>query len=303
MMRRCIAGLLLLALAAPAAGEVLTVTLLGTGTPRPDAERFSQAILVETAGGERLLFDAGRGAAMRLHQIGVSSDRIDRVFLTHLHYDHIVGLDDVWLTARLWQRPEPLPVMGPQGTEEFVAHLMQAYAADRAVRHRQSGLPEAAGDLEAVEIEPGVVYANGSLKVTAFAVAHGEVKPAFGYRIDDGPRSVVISGDTTYSENLVRHAAGADAVIHDAMMASEAFLERNPRLRKVQQYHATPEQVGQAMAQAQPKLVVLVHVLRFGVSREQLLEGVREHYSGDVRLGEDLMALDIGESVYVYRRR
>ncbi len=295
--------LLLLVLVAPAAGEVLTATLLGTGTPRPDAERFSQAILVETAAGERLLFDAGRGAAMRLHQIGVSSNRIDRVFLTHLHYDHIVGLDDVWLTARLWQRPKSLPVLGPAGTAAFVKHLSQAYAADHAVRHRQSGLPTDAGALEAVEIEPGVVYANGPLKVTAFAVSHGAVKPAFGYRIDDGPRSVVISGDTTYSENLVRHAEGADAVVHEVMMASEALLKSNPRLRKVQEYHATPEQVGRAMAQAKPKLVVLVHVLRFGVSREQLLGAVREHYSGDVRMGEDLMALDIGESVYVYQRR
>ena len=223
-MRRVGYVLILVLLASPAAAQVLTVTLLGTGTPRPDIEHFSQAILVE-AGDTKLLFDAGRGATMRLHQIGISSDQINKVFLTHLHYDHIVGLDDVWLTARLWQRAEPLKVLGPKGTEEFVEHLRQAYEVDHRVRRRQSGLAMDLGDIWAEEVEPGVVYLDGELKVTAFTVDHGEAKPAFGYRVDYGPRSVVISGDTTYSSNLVEWAKGADVVIHEVMMASETVVE------------------------------------------------------------------------------
>ena len=240
-MRRVGYVLILALLASLAAAQVLTVTLLGTGMPRPDIEHFSQAILVE-AGDTKFLFDAGRGATMRLHQIGISSDQIDKIFLTHLHYDHIVGLDDVWLTARLWQRAEPLKVLGPKGTEEFVEHLRQAYEVDHRVRRRQSGLAMDLGDLWVEEVEPGVVYLDGELKVTAFTVDHGEVKPAFGYRVDYGPRSVVISGDTTYLSNLVVWAKGADVVIHEVMMASETLLKENPRMQKVEKYHSSPKQ-------------------------------------------------------------
>ena len=301
-MRRVGYVLILVLLASPAAAQVLTVTLLGTGTPRPDIEHFSQAILVE-AGDTKLLFDAGRGATMRLHQIGISSDQIDKVFLTHLHYDHIVGLDDVWLTARLWQRAEPLKVLGPKGTEEFVEHLRRAYEVDHRVRRRQSGLAMDLGDLWAEEVEPGVVYLEGDLKVTAFTVDHGAVKPAFGYRVDYGPRSVVISGDTTYSSNMVVWAKGTDVVIHEVMMASETLLKKNPRMQKVEKYHSSPKQAGQVLAQIKPKLGILVHMLKFGVTEEQVLEALGEHYKGEVRLGEDLMAMDIGDSVYVYQRR
>lgn len=292
---------LLLALWAPAAGaQVLTATLLGTGTPRPDPERYSQAILLE-AGERRLLFDAGRGAMLRLRQIGIGAETIDRVFLTHLHYDHTVGLDDVWLTARLWQRPGPLPVAGPAGTAEFVGHLRAAYRADVEARAAHSRLPAAAGALEGRDLEPGVALADGELTVTAFSVAHGPA-PALGYRIDYAGRSVVISGDTAYTENLVRHARGADVVIHEVMMASEAMLERNPRLRRVSEYHATPAEVARAFAETAPRLGVLVHMLPFGLSEEDALAAVRAGWPGEVLIGRDLMAVDVGEFISVYQR-
>ena len=294
-------ALLLLALWAPAAGaQVLTATLLGTGTPRPDPERYSQAILLE-AGQRRLLFDAGRGAVLRLRRIGVGAETIDRVFLTHLHFDHTVGLDDVWLTARLWQRPGPLPVAGPAGTEEFVGHLRAAYRTDVEVRAAHSRLPAAAGALEGRDLEPGVALADGELTVTAFSVAHGPV-PALGYRIDYAGRSVVISGDTAYTENLVRHARGADVVIHEVMMASEAMLERNPRLRRVSEYHATPAEVARAFTETEPRLGVLVHMLPFGLSEEDALAAVRAGWPGEVLIGRDLMAIDVGEFISVYQR-
>ena len=295
------AGLLLLALWAPAAGaQVLTATLLGTGTPRPDPARQGQAILIE-AGERRLLFDAGRGALLRLRQIGVGAETLDRVFLTHLHFDHTVALDDVWLTARLWRRAAPLAVAGPPGTAEFVRHLRAAYRTDVEARAAHSRLPADAGALEGRDLEPGVALRDGELAVTAFAVAHGPV-PALGYRIDYAGRSVVISGDTTYTENLARHAKGADVVIHEMVMVSEAMLERNPRLRRVSEYHATPAEAARTFAEAAPRLGVLVHLLPFGLSEADALAAVRAGWDGEVRIGRDLMAIDVGEAVHVYQR-
>ena len=120
---------------------------------------------------------------------------------------------------------------------------------------------------------------------TAFTVDHGAVKPAFGYRVDYGPRSVVISGDTTYSSNLVVWAMGADVVIHEVMMASETLLKENPRMQKVEKYHSSPKQAGQILAQIKPKLGILVHMLKFGVTEEHVLEALGKHYKGEVGWG------------------
>ena len=107
--------------------EGMKVTLLGTGTPFPNAERFGSAILVEVAG-TKLLFDCGRAVVIRLTQAGVSPKEVDALFLTHLHSDHVVGIPDLWLSGWLLGRSKPLPIWGPQGTSSMARHLAQAFA-------------------------------------------------------------------------------------------------------------------------------------------------------------------------------
>jgi ribonuclease Z len=162
---------------------VIKVTLLGTGTPFPNAERFGSAILVEV-GGEKLLFDCGRGAAIRLTQAGVALDSVDELFLTHLHSDHTVGIPDLWLTGWFLGRDHPLRVWGPPGTREMTEHLSRAYQFDVQTREHTENLPPKGVEVDAEEIEQGDIYIRGLLRVSAFLVDHGPVKPAFGYRID-----------------------------------------------------------------------------------------------------------------------
>src|SRR5438477_5868647 len=107
--------------------DAMKVTLLGTGTPFPNAERFGPAILVEVAG-TKLLFDCGRAVVIRLTQAGVSPKEVDALFLTHLHSDHVVGIPDLWLSGWLLGRSKPLPIWGPQGTSSMARHLAQAFA-------------------------------------------------------------------------------------------------------------------------------------------------------------------------------
>lgn len=291
----CLAGLLLLPAGVMAA--YLEVTLLGTGTPRPDAERFGPATVVE-AGGRYFLFDAGRGATIRLRQAGIPLGRIEGVFLTHLHSDHLSGLDDLWLTGWIWQRPRPLEVHGPAGVKGVAAGLEGAYAADVAYRSGHTGLDAAAAAIAAREIGgEGVVYAADGVTITAFEVDHGPVKPAYGFRLEFHDRTVVISGDTTYSPNLVRHARGADLLVHEIAAADGALLDGNPRLRKVLGYHTTPQQLRRVIEEAAPRAAVLTHVLAFGPGAEQDIAALEADYPERLRVGEDLLRIGVGDTI------
>ena len=232
-----------IALAAPASSQNLKVTLLGTGAPRPVMERFGPSILVE-AGKEKLLFDCGRGATMRLYQLKAPFADLTALFLTHLHSDHIVGISDFYLTGWILGRSTPLRVWGPAGTADMMSHLEQAYQFDIHVRRDvDEMLPPQGVVVVAKDIEQGVVYQNGDLKVTAFTVDHAPIKPAFGYRIDYGGHSVVLSGDTRYNENLIHFSQGADVLIHE-VIDPEAFRAGNAvfnpeRTQKVIAHHTT----------------------------------------------------------------
>src|SRR6185437_13529858 len=235
-------GIALFAIAftsATAQGQEIKVTLLGTGSPAPVITRFGPSTLVE-AGGQKYLFDAGRGAMQRLNQIKVKWQDVQGVFLTHLHSDHVVGFPDLWLTGWLVGpgRNIPLPVRGPRGTVKMMSLLEQAFDYDLRVRpYVDRAVPEGAVIL-AEDIGEGVALEKGGVKITAFEVDHTPVHPAFGYRIDYAGRSVVLSGDTRVSENLVRYAHGVDLLIHE--VAAPEAIERAGHPAGTREDHCLP---------------------------------------------------------------
>jgi ribonuclease Z len=293
---------ILAAAAVCGAAPALTVTLLGTGNPRP-AIRGGPAILVE-GGGRTLLFDAGRGAEEALFARRVN---VDAVFLTHLHSDHTVGVPDVWLTGWLFGRSGPLRVFGPSGTADLCRGLEHAYAFDVHMRRDvDEKLPARGADLEPREIADGSVVAEGALRVTAFRVDHGPVQPALGYRIDGGGHSVVLSGDTRPSENLVRLARGTDVLIHEVIApeaerggAASSFSSQ--QRERIIAHHTTPEQAGEIFARVKPKLAVYSHIVPSFATGADLVPPTRKTYSGPLEVGEDGMTIEIGESVRVIR--
>jgi ribonuclease Z len=289
--------------AAPADSQNFKVTLLGTGNPRPALERFGPSILVQ-AGKEELLFDCGRGATQRIYQLEIPFAEVTALFLTHLHSDHTVSIPDLYLTGWLMGRTAPLRVWGPAGTASMMSHLQQAYEFDIHIRRDvDEKLPAQGAVVIAKDIDEGVVYQNSDLKVTAFAVDHGPVKPAFGYRIDFAGHSVVLSGDTRYSENLIKFSHGADLLIHEVLdpeayaAADQIFSEEQKQ--KVIAHHTTPEQAGSIFTQVKPKLAVYSHIVP--LNAPELVAHTRRTYSGPLVVGEDLMSFDIGEKLEVHR--
>ena len=279
------------------------VTLLGTGYPQPRMDRFGPSTLVE-AGSEKFLFDCGRGAAQRLAQINVSFADVSALFLTHLHSDHTVGIPDLWLTGWVQGRKVPFRVWGPTGTQQMMSHLERAYEFDIHIRRDvDEKLPAQGVVVVAKDIDQGVVYRSREVKITAFIVDHGPVKPALGYRIDYAGHSVVLSGDTRFSENLIRFSEGTDVLVHE-VIDPDAFRIQNPsfspeRVRIVVAHHTTPEQAGTVFARVKPKLAVYSHVVPGDTP--SLIPLTRKTYSGPLEVGEDLMSFEIGEKVVVRR--
>lgn len=304
-------SLLLLPLTVLAEDE-FRVTLLGTGDPIPRIDRFGPATLVQV-GGQELLFDVGRGASQRLVQMGLALSQLDGIFLTHFHSDHVNGLPDLWMTGWIpppfGRRKENFEVWGPVGTESMLKHLEKAFELNTEIRIPDELLPREGIITKAHEFDKnGVVYSKDGVIVTAFAVDHGEhIKPAYGYRIDYQGRSVVISGDTRYDENLIKAAKGADLVIHEVALASEELLASSEQFRRIVAHHTTPEEAGIVFAKIKPKLAVYTHLVMLSSATipeaplESLITRTRTNYDGPLVIGEDLMTFIVDDKVSIYQ--
>lgn len=286
----------------PVPPDTLKIILLGTGVGPPvNLRQYGASTLIE-AGGVRLLFDCGRGATLRLAQVGVPLGSVSRLFLTHLHSDHVIQIPDLLLTGWVGGgRKVPLEVWGPEGTSDMMEHLQRAFAFD--IHMRRDVDEKAPGDgikVVSRDIEQGVVFDQQGVKVTAFLVDHSPVAPAFGYRIDYRGRSVVLSGDTRVSENLIRFARGADVLVHEVLDAEtvRAWFPTNPKMvEAILAKHTTPEQAGEVFTRVKPRLAVYSHA----PDAERVSTQTRKTYAGPLQGAEDMLTIEIGGQIEVRR--
>jgi ribonuclease BN (tRNA processing enzyme) len=271
------------------------VVMLGTGTPNADPDRSGPAVAIVT-GGDVYLVDAGAGIVRRaalaartdsIPQLGPSHLR--RVFLTHLHSDHTVGLPDLMLTPWVLERTVPLEVFGPPGTKRMVDLLSKAYSEDVAIRLR-GGEPSNKTGYRSIahDAKPGVVYRDSNVTVTAFAVSHGQWEHAFGYVFQTRDRKIVISGDTRPSDAVVRACDGCDVLVHEVYSA-ERFTTRPAAWQKYHSsYHTSTSELAEIATRARPKLLVMYHQLYWGDDDAGLLRQVAAKYTGAVVSARDL---------------
>jgi ribonuclease BN (tRNA processing enzyme) len=291
MLKLCLA-LTLACTAAPAATQLV---ILGTGTPRADPARSGPAVAV-IYNGRAYLFDSGPGvvrraaaAAGRLKIAALQAPRLNRVFLTHLHSDHTMGLPDLIFSPWVLGRKEPLDLYGPKGTTAMAGHLEAAWEQDIDVRiHGLERANTTGYQVTAHDVEAGVVYREGDFKVTAFAVHHGSWAQAFGYRIDTPDRSIVISGDCTPSAALVDACNGCDVLLHEVYSLVDAKRPEPGWIEYLREFHTSSTELAQVAAKAKPKLLVMYHQLIRGTTDKALLKDVRKNYRGRVVSAHDL---------------
>jgi len=242
-----------------------------------------------------LLFDTGAGVLRGLAHAGLSPADVEHVFVSHLHSDHTLGLDEMIFGAWTGGREHALHVYGPPEITAMLGHLEAAFSVDRAMRIEGLEGAEPAGlAVRGHEIEPGTVFRDGATEVTAFSVEHGSFDHAFGFRVQGPDRVVVISGDTAPTEAVVEACDGCDVLVHEVYSARG--WRRGPEGFRAYHaaFHTSGLQLGQLAARARPRLLVLTHLLFFGQNPSSLLEEIRTGIDGVGFEGEVVIAEDGG---------
>ena len=263
------------------------IILLGTGTPNPDPDRLGSSVAV-VVNDSLYMVDFGAGVVRQVAAAGISVSKITRAFLTHLHSDHTIGYPDIILTPGIIGRREPLEIYGPRGLTDMTNHIMAAYEID--IQERIQGLEPANQDgyiVDTHEIDEGLIYKDKDVKVEAFRVDHGSLE-SYGYKFILPDRTIVISGDTCPSENLIKYAMGCDILIHEVYSA-EGLQERAEDWRRYHSsVHTSTRQLAEIAKEVKPELLVLYHQLFMKQSEDELIQEITEHYDGRVVSGNDL---------------
>jgi ribonuclease BN (tRNA processing enzyme) len=310
--RQCMLGVCALAalagqiLPSPAKGATdasakTRLILLGTaGGPTPKSNRAAPAQVVVVKG-RLYVFDAGNGVARQLTMAGLDIGKLKALFLTHHHSDHNADIGNVLLLGWAANLATPVTVAGPPPLRNAMAKFFEMNAFDIQTRMADEGRQDLKKIVQLKEFtKPGVMYQDDLVKVTAARVSHPPVANAFAYRIDTPNRSIVFSGDTAPSENLVTLAQGADIMVHEVMHlpSLEKLIATEPNAKTLREHliasHTSTDQVGKVATDAGVKTLVLSHFVPGGypfLADNIWYDAVRPFFKGELIIGRDLMEI------------
>jgi ribonuclease BN (tRNA processing enzyme) len=290
----------LLPQAAPAAGRTRLI-LLGTGGgPRPKKQNNASAQVI-VAGDSLYVVDCGDGVARQLVLAGLSLDRLRHVFITHHHSDHNADYGNLLLLSWASGLRTRVDAWGPPPIAEITRLFFEMSAYDIDIRIRDEGRVPLRPLVHAHEIAgPGQVMQDDNVRVTCALVPHPMVEPAFAYRLDTADRSIVISGDTAYSEALIALAKGAEVLVHEALFlpAVDRLVARVPNAATLRPHllasHTSAEDCGRVAAAAGVKTLVLSHFVPPDdplVTEDMWRDAAARHFRGEIVVGRDLLEI------------
>ena len=256
--------------------DALSAAVCGSRSPLPSPGRAETCILV-AAGDDLFVVDIGDGSNQNLRSWNIDFRNIEAVLITHLHSDHIADLpglhQNAWVVG---ERSSKLKVFGPEGVDQFTQGIEMAYAHDYVFRNEHHGdavapLEYAGFDTSVIDLNNPVIFDNGELKITAFRVVHEPIEPALGYKFEYKGRSLVITGDTSYTQSVIDNAMNVDVLFHEAqanhMLAVIEDLQRSlgmdllaTVLDDITTYHTTLIEAAEIANKANVKKLVFYHL-------------------------------------------
>ncbi len=287
------------------ADDEMRVIALGTGMPNLTKAQKSSGWFVELGNGDVFLFDIGSGSMENLHALRPDFAKVDKVFVSHLHTDHVGDFGALLVGGWLTGRYTPLHVYGPSGAERplgtaaFVEHQIQSFAWD--LSGRSGRLPDAGGRVEVHEFDyrvvNNVVYEANGVTITSWPAIHALDGPV-SYKLEWNGLSFVFGGDTYPNSWFIENAAGADLVIHECFLPPAALAKyfgwglaqaTNVSTR----IHTEPTAFGKIMSAVRPRMAVGYHSVLIPELAQEILEGVRQTYDGPLTLASDLYVWNI----------
>ena len=285
----------------------MRITALGTGMPNQSPSNVAASFLVELGNGDSFIFDIGTGSTDRLAGLETDYSKLDKVFASHLHTDHVGDLATLWVAGWINGRYEPLHVYGPSGAtpelglQAHVDHIRAAWAWD--VTSRAGTLPNAGGELVAHEFDfsiTQVVYNKNGVKITSFPAIHirdGSVS----YRLDWNDLSFVFGGDSAPNKWFLKEAKGADVVVHECFFTPENWMDIAGFPYKQAYWvtstiHTPPQGFGKLMSAVKPRMAVAYHYWNHRDVEFGIYDGVRETYDGPLTMADDLTVINVTKS-------
>ncbi|OBJ48065.1 ribonuclease Z [Mycobacterium sp. 1423905.2] len=276
---------------------MIEVTLLGTGSPIPDANRAGPATLVR-AGGQPFLVDCGRGVLQRATAAGVGAAGLSALLLTHLHSDHIAELGDLLITRWVTDfapDPAPFPVIGPPGTAEVVDATLKAFGHDISYRIAHHADLTAPPPVDVQEYTDGQVWDRDGVTIRVAPTDHRPVAPTIGFRIEAAGAAVVLAGDTVPCASLDQLTAGADALVHTVIRKEILSQVPQQRIKDVCDYHSSVQEAAATAERGGVRTLILTHYVPplLPGQEEQWRALAATEFSGQIELGDDLHRVEV----------
>ena len=275
----------------------MKLTLLGTGCPKVDFNRFGPSNIIST-NKSNILVDCGSGVTQRLDQAKISLKNIDALFLTHLHSDHVIDLYQLIISSWHSYRTKPWKIYGPMGTKKFVKKIMMAWQDERLLRIEY----EQRSSVKAFDIKVKEFRKYGKIKIKDqiieyFEVDHKPVKYAYGFNFYNNNKKLTISGDTKPCENLLKYGQKTDLLLHEVFIEDELKSEGKMRTKKtlhnVEAYHTTSSMVGKVAKLMRCKKLVLTHFVPTKFNQNKLINKVQNDLGKKPIIGRDLLKINI----------
>ncbi len=282
----------------------MRVVALGTGMPTQSPSNMAASFLVELGNGDSFFFDLGTGSTDNLAALEADYSKLDKVFASHLHTDHVGDLATLWVAGWIGGRYTPLHVYGPSssapelGLAAHVDHIRDAWAWD--VTSRAGTLPNAGGEIVAHEFDfskTAAVYEENGVTITSFPAIHirdGSVS----YRLDWNGLSFVFGGDSAPNKWFLKEAKDADLVVHECFFTPEQWMAIAGFPYKQAYWvtsviHTTPEGFGKIMSTIKPRMAVAYHYWNHRDIEFEIFERVRSTYDGPLTMADDLTVWNV----------